>query len=336
MTRSRGKRRAPNVGRSVWAGSSSWCRPSAPPASPRNQNYSCSNQRPCRPSPMCRRPRAVRCSRWDWDLGWAGSSSSCRPSPPPASPRWRTQRPCRPSPMCTRPPRGWGFRRSGWAWAGSSSPCRPSAPPALRRRSPRRCKPSLTCTRPPAVGCRPRSGGVGWNVQLVPFQPSASVCVPLEPPLGRERPTAVHAEPELHDTPWRPLWALPGAFGVPWIVQLVPPTAPPGLEHRWDRELFICVADGGARGRRSARDAEEDGGDRAARGGRRLDRPVEPSRSLSQGCHRRGRERVVIRRRISGRGAEGAVRTGAEDLAPSLGEPRTPTGRGYSYLGPSP
>jgi hypothetical protein len=59
--------------------------------------------------------------------------------------------------------------------------------------------------------------GVGWIAQLLPFHRSARVSCAPDPTANC--PTAVHAEPDGHDTPFRALAAAPGGFGVDWTVQ---------------------------------------------------------------------------------------------------------------------
>jgi hypothetical protein len=62
--------------------------------------------------------------------------------------------------------------------------------------------------------------GVGWMCQLLPFHRSASVLCAPDP--ATNSPTAVHAEPDGHDTPLRALVAAPAGFGVDWTVHLPP------------------------------------------------------------------------------------------------------------------
>jgi hypothetical protein len=62
--------------------------------------------------------------------------------------------------------------------------------------------------------------GVGWTCQLLPFHRSASVRCAPDP--AKNSPTAVHAEPDGHDTPLRALVAAPAGFGVDWTVHLPP------------------------------------------------------------------------------------------------------------------
>jgi len=62
--------------------------------------------------------------------------------------------------------------------------------------------------------------GVGWMRQRVPFHRSASVrCTPE---LTTNCPTAVHVEPEGHETPLRALAAALGGSWVDWTVHLPP------------------------------------------------------------------------------------------------------------------
>ncbi len=63
----------------------------------------------------------------------------------------------------------------------------------------------------------PEGAAVGWIVQLVPSQTSASAL-----PSAKPLPTAVQAVADVHDTPDRVLSVPPVGFGVGWIVQLVP------------------------------------------------------------------------------------------------------------------
>jgi len=65
------------------------------------------------------------------------------------------------------------------------------------------------------VACAPAGLGVGWMLQLEPFQCWAKV-----PEL--EVPTAVHAEADGHDTAFRKLNCAPAGLGVAWIVHRVP------------------------------------------------------------------------------------------------------------------
>ena len=62
--------------------------------------------------------------------------------------------------------------------------------------------------------------GVGWMRQLLPFHRSASVLCAPDP--AKNPPTAVHAEPDRHDTPFRALLAAPAGFGVGWTAQPPP------------------------------------------------------------------------------------------------------------------
>jgi hypothetical protein len=62
--------------------------------------------------------------------------------------------------------------------------------------------------------------GVAWMRQLLPSHRSASVS--RAPDLTANDPTAVHAEPDGHDTPLRALAAAPAGFGVDWTVHLPP------------------------------------------------------------------------------------------------------------------
>ena len=66
---------------------------------------------------------------------------------------------------------------------------------------------------------KPVGLGVLWIVQLVPFQRSARGTFE---PLVATNPTAVHAVPAVHDTPFTPLSGTPAGLGVLWSVQLVP------------------------------------------------------------------------------------------------------------------
>src|SRR6516165_8021328 len=66
----------------------------------------------------------------------------------------------------------------------------------------------------------PAGLGVGWMYQLRPFHRSASVSRAPDPTTNA--PTAVHAEPEGHDTPLRLLVAAPGGFGVDWTAHTAP------------------------------------------------------------------------------------------------------------------
>src|SRR5215470_17689894 len=63
--------------------------------------------------------------------------------------------------------------------------------------------------------------GVGWMRQRPPFHRSASVR--RAPDWTATAPTAVHAEPDGHDTPLSALVAAPAGFGVGWTAHL-PPT----------------------------------------------------------------------------------------------------------------
>ncbi len=62
--------------------------------------------------------------------------------------------------------------------------------------------------------------GVGWMRQRLPSHRSASVSRAPDP--AANDPTAVHAEPDGHDTPLRALAAAPAGFGVDWTVHLPP------------------------------------------------------------------------------------------------------------------
>ena len=62
--------------------------------------------------------------------------------------------------------------------------------------------------------------GVGWMCQLLPSHRSASVLCAPGP--ATNSPTAVHAEPDGHDTPFRALLAAPPGFGVDCTVHLPP------------------------------------------------------------------------------------------------------------------
>jgi hypothetical protein len=62
--------------------------------------------------------------------------------------------------------------------------------------------------------------GVGWMRQLRPFHRSASVRCAPDPTANC--PTAVHAEPDGHDTPLKALAADPGGLGVDWTVHTPP------------------------------------------------------------------------------------------------------------------
>ena len=63
--------------------------------------------------------------------------------------------------------------------------------------------------------------GVGWMFQAVPSH--RSVIVPTElPELSKATPTAVHAEGEVHATPFRTLPAAPAGLGVRVMRHAVP------------------------------------------------------------------------------------------------------------------
>jgi len=64
------------------------------------------------------------------------------------------------------------------------------------------------------VDAGPDGVGVAWTRHLVPFHRSARV-LPFP-----EFPTAVQAEPEVHDTPFRT--PPPAGFGVGWMLHLMP------------------------------------------------------------------------------------------------------------------
>jgi hypothetical protein len=66
----------------------------------------------------------------------------------------------------------------------------------------------------------PAGLGVGWICQLLPFHRSASVSCAPDPTTNC--PTAVHAEPDGHDTPLKALAAAPGGFGVDSTVHTPP------------------------------------------------------------------------------------------------------------------
>src|SRR5215472_8621694 len=78
---------------------------------------------------------------------------------------------------------------------------------------------------PPAA---PGGFGVGWMLQVLPFQRSASVAgagwLTTFGWLGVENPTAVHPEAEAQATPVNPNGRLapPGKGGLGWMAQLVP------------------------------------------------------------------------------------------------------------------
>jgi hypothetical protein len=63
---------------------------------------------------------------------------------------------------------------------------------------------------------------VGWMRHLWPFQRSASVPTGLPSKVVKAAPTAVQLEREVHDTPFRPLAAVPAGLGVGSIAHLVP------------------------------------------------------------------------------------------------------------------
>src|SRR6516225_492116 len=66
--------------------------------------------------------------------------------------------------------------------------------------------------------CRAPGGlGIDWMRQALPFHRSASVSCAPDP--AKNSPTAVHAEPDGHDTPLSALAAAPRGFGVGWTVQ---------------------------------------------------------------------------------------------------------------------
>jgi hypothetical protein len=64
--------------------------------------------------------------------------------------------------------------------------------------------------------------GVAWMLQLWPFQRSASVPTGLPLKVVNAAPTAVLVEGEVHETPLRPLAAVPSGLGVGSIAQVVP------------------------------------------------------------------------------------------------------------------
>src|SRR6516225_634252 len=69
--------------------------------------------------------------------------------------------------------------------------------------------------------CRAPGGlGMEWMAHLLPSQRSARVS--SAPDLTKNCPTAVHADPDGHDTPLRALAAAPEGFGVDWTVQTPP------------------------------------------------------------------------------------------------------------------
>lgn len=63
--------------------------------------------------------------------------------------------------------------------------------------------------------------GVGWMLQLVPFQVSVSVPTGL-PELSKAGPTATQAEGDVHETPPKTLKGVPGGLGVGVIRHAVP------------------------------------------------------------------------------------------------------------------
>jgi hypothetical protein len=63
--------------------------------------------------------------------------------------------------------------------------------------------------------------GVGWMLQLVPFQRSVIVLSGL-PKLSTDAPTAVQADDDVHETPNRTLECAPDGFGVGCTAQAVP------------------------------------------------------------------------------------------------------------------
>src|SRR6266581_1732499 len=68
--------------------------------------------------------------------------------------------------------------------------------------------------------CAPAGLGVRWIRQVVPFHRSARGTG--TPELFMETPTAVQAEGEVPDTPFRTLTCAPAGWGVRWIRQVVP------------------------------------------------------------------------------------------------------------------
>jgi hypothetical protein len=59
-----------------------------------------------------------------------------------------------------------------------------------------------------------------WIVHLLPLQRSASVKLLLA--LPEKYPTAVHALPDVHDTPLRAGTTWPGGLGIGWVDQVLP------------------------------------------------------------------------------------------------------------------
>src|SRR6266581_3193258 len=70
------------------------------------------------------------------------------------------------------------------------------------------------------LNCAPAGWGLRWIRQVVPFHRSATVTWTPEPVM--KAPTAVQAEGEAHDTPFRTLTCAPAGWGVRWIRQVVP------------------------------------------------------------------------------------------------------------------
>jgi hypothetical protein len=68
--------------------------------------------------------------------------------------------------------------------------------------------------------------GVGWMLQVLPFQCSASVAVCGL--LPREYPSAVQFVADVHEIPPSELADRPGGLGVGWMVQPPEATATPG------------------------------------------------------------------------------------------------------------
>ena len=119
--------------------------------------------------------------------------------------------------------------------------------------------------------------GVLWITQLDPFQRSASIAESCVSALvNRYDPTAVHAVAVVHDTPVNGAPCAPAGPGVLWIDQLLPSQRSARLH------LQASAAEGcpdrGARGRGSARHAEQPGsvktGTKNGRAWGALDRPA--------------------------------------------------------------
>jgi hypothetical protein len=72
-----------------------------------------------------------------------------------------------------------------------------------------------------ALAAAPAGPGVGWIDHRFPFQASARVRVSPFLPLS-DRPTAVQAAAEVHETPPRKVPAEPAGLGVGWTDQAVP------------------------------------------------------------------------------------------------------------------